>query len=1123
MSMTNNKDDKTLLYVDDEQENLDGFKFNFRKDYTIFTAQNTLEAFNIIRNHPIKVVLSDNKMPDMLGTEFFEILTVSNPEIIRILVTAYADTEAAMQAINKGQVYRFITKPWNKNELQVAIENAFEAYNLRAQNQQLIENLSKKNFELEDLNFRLMVEVSERRKVEEELFVYKNHLEQLVAKRTEEIENINRELRKYKEELETLVEERTKQLIESEKRLTTISNNLPGGAIFRGYTCPDNTDHLVYASAKITEIAGIELDKLLISVGNFFNKIYPEDIPSFVEARKKSLESLDVLDHELRIIKDNNEIRWLHLRMIYQKTNNENYSINTETLSMNAITANSEQKLKPVNANENIWWDGYVIDITDRKKAEEEAKQLETIINRIHEGISTHTGEKLLENITIKLAEVLNADMLYIAKGVKDNTFIKTLTLSQNYKIKPNIELPIKNSPCEQVIKKNISITIPANVTQLYPKCQVLKELNAEVYIGIPLKDSMGKNIGLLTAIYSHTLEKINYYERILEIFSTRIAAEIERIHSEEAIQQYSDVAYNMQVALNVFQLTDPNNNNSLQLIKANPAAAKIIGKQLNQILGKPFLQIYPQLANYYIQDILCNVIATGKPYVNEEFKIFSQKGNLLFYSFKAFPVPNQCVGVLFEDITRKKLAEQALKESEERYKALFEKSPNGIHLIGTKGAMAKKIVSANPAFFKMLGYSPEEIIGMPVEKFMVSNQNQNNIYMHIEDLMAGQTIIHEMEFRHKNGKIFPVEITYSIISFGDELYILGIDRDITEIKQAQQQLQENIHFLSTLLETIPLPVAYLNKERKYIGCNTEFERFTGQKRNQIIGKTVFDLYPPEYAQRYDESDKNLLENSNIQIIEEQTIDTEGNLKDIIITKSVFTDANDQIAGYIVTLFDITERKNIEQRLLETIITTEEKERERFAGNLHDEVGPLLSSLKMYLSLLSENDDKTKKEYILRQVQTLIKEAIQTVREISNDLSPHVLNNYGFIEAINSFISLKSDFIKIKCTHNIENKRYSANLETILYRITKELINNTIKHAQAQTIFLDVREENNLLHLYYHDDGKGFEINEKIEKKAGSIGLLNIVSRVKTINGKYQIKTAPNKGFTFELTIPLQS
>src|SRR5690606_3213550 len=129
--------------------------------------------------------------------------------------------------------------------------------------------------------------------------------------------------------------------------------------------------------------------------------------------------------------------------------------------------------------------------------------------------------------------------------------------------------------------------------------------------------------------------------------------------------------------------------------------------------------------------------------------------------------------------------------------------------------------------------------------------------------------------------------------------------------------------------------------------------------------------------------------------------------------------------------------------------------------------------LKMYLSLLAESEDKKKKDYILKQVQHLIKEAIQTVREISNDLSPHILNNYGCIAAINSYIALKSDFIKIDFQQNIENKRFGAHLETIIYRITKELINNTLKHAEANHIELKIIENNNVLSYYYRDDGKG--------------------------------------------------
>ncbi|MCX7986028.1 MAG: PAS domain S-box protein [Bacteroidales bacterium] len=1082
------KSEKTILYVDDEQENLDGFRFNFRKEFTIYTAQNTLEAFNIIRNFPIKVVLSDNKMPDMLGTEFFEVLAVSNPDIIRILVTAYADTEAAMQAINKGQVYRFITKPWDKNELLIAIENAFEAYHLKYQNQQLIENLSKKNFELEDLSFRLMVEVSERRKVEEELFVYKNHLEQLVAKRTEEIENINKELRRYKEELEELVKERSAQLFESEQRLRTISDNLPGGAIFRGYTKPDNTDFLVYTSANIFDITGITREDILTSIGFFFNQVYPDDIPRLIAARKMAIENSKILDEEIRFYRKPDDIRWLHLRILYK---------------------NVEKGL--------IWWDGYVIDVTDKKKAEFAAKSLENIINQIHAGISAHTGEKLIETVAMKLYEVLQPDLLFIGQPSSSRQTVRTTILIEQKKVKRNISYSSKDTPCNLVLKKN-TVIYKVHAKELFPGLEhITTSSKAEAYVGIPLINSVGECIGLIAAIFSQPLEEEQRVAQILEIFSARITAELERIQYEEAIKLYSDVAENMQVALNVFQL----NGKTLTLVKANPAAAKILNSSLNAMVGKKFDEIYPQLRGYQLEKTLSLVVQNRKAYTNEEFKYFAENGKVFFYSYKAFPLPNNCIGILFEDITRKKLAEQAIKENEERYKALFEKSPNGILLISTLGDTAGKIVSANPMVSKMLAYQAKEIIGKPIEQFMIGLDPEVR-KQNMEKLMAGQTLIYETIFIRKDGKHFPVEITQSTLSLGSEIFILGIIRDITELKNAQKQLQENIHFLTTLLETIPLPVVYKDKNRKFLGCNSEFEQLIGRKREELMGKTVFDIYPYEYAKRYDEADKLLLESGVTQKMEEQIIDAQGNIRDIILTKAVFTDINNEIAGYILILFDITERKNFEIRLLETIITTEEKERERFAGNLHDEVGPLLSSLKMYLSLLAESEDKKKKDYIIGQVQNLIKEAIQTVREISNDLSPHILNNYGCIAAINSYIGLKSDFIHIDFRHNLENRRFGAHLETIIYRITKELINNTLKHANAKNIELTIIENGDMLCYYYCDDGKGFEIKDNLESKSGSIGLLNIVSRVKTINGKYHIKSAPNKGFIFELEVPLK-
>ena len=1082
--------EKHILYLDDEKENLEGFKFVFRKEYNIHLASSVKEAFEILRTQPIRLVLSDNRMPDMLGIEFFEIIAATYPDINRVLVTAFADTEAALQSINKGKVYYFITKPWNKNELKAVIDNALEAYALKAENNRLIQNLSSKNIELEDLNFKLIVEIAERRKVEEELATYQNHLEKKVAERTEEIAKINIELSRYQLQLENIIKERTSQLQESEERLRTISDNLPGGAIFRGYTKPDDTDYLVFASANIKNITGISANKLLNSIGHFYNRIHPEDIRVLLDARHESLKSLKILDVEIRYINENNDLRWLQLRMMYHR-------------GQNGLT----------------WWDGYVIDITERIRAQIAAREQENVIRKIQEGIAAKTGEELLTGILTKLSETLKADLIFIAQRTNNPEMLEAISINKNGKFKHNVQYKVKNSPCEIVIN-GMALSYKSGVAMHYPDSYLIAQLNAEGYIGIPLSDSQGHTIGVMAALYSKPVSDLSLAEQMLQIFSSRVGAELERLKFEQEIQLYSDVAFNMQIALNVFQMEDKPGPETFTLIKANPAAANIIKMSSTEMVGKTFDEIYPQLTAYNIQQDLIKVISTGKPYSNEEFRFFSPDGQLIFFTIKAFRVPNNCVGVLFEDITRRKRIEKDIIESQQRYRILFENSPNGIHLIGTKGELSGCITSVNSKVAEMLGYNSKELIGMSPDSVMRDISPQEKL-AYTQRLMAGETVVFETYFYRKDNTSFPVEVTANVISILDELYILGIDRDITEITNARKRLQENVQFLTTLIETIPLPFYYKDKEGVYLGCNSVFEEYTGYKRKFIIGKKDKDIYPPHYAEELQKADNKLLKSLKTQKYEGKIPFADASVKDVIFNKALFYNTEGSVIGIIGVMVDITERKNIENKLLETVITTEEKERERFAGNLHDEVGPLLSSLKMYLSLLAETEDKGKKDYIIPQVQTLIKEAIQTVREISNDLSPHILNNYGCIAAIESFIGLKKDFVHINFIQNIESKRFGQNKETIIYRIVKELLNNTIKHASASEVELRLVEDDGIIKLSYSDNGVGFDLNSSLQKQTGSIGLLNIMSRVKTIEGTFKILTSKGKGFSFELTVPI--
>jgi response regulator RpfG family c-di-GMP phosphodiesterase len=123
-----------ILYIDDEPNNLMSFKASFRRTYTVFTAESAEEGRKILEANDIHVILSDQRMPKMTGIEFFESILHTHPDPIRILITGYTDINAVIDAINRGQVYKYLTKPWNENDVKIFIEKAYEVYYLRIQN-----------------------------------------------------------------------------------------------------------------------------------------------------------------------------------------------------------------------------------------------------------------------------------------------------------------------------------------------------------------------------------------------------------------------------------------------------------------------------------------------------------------------------------------------------------------------------------------------------------------------------------------------------------------------------------------------------------------------------------------------------------------------------------------------------------------------------------------------------------------------------------------------------------------------------------------------------------------------------------------------------------------------------
>lgn len=142
-----------ILFVDDEPANLIAFRAAFRRDFTVFTAESAIEALEILKKYPIKVIVTDQKMPDTTGVEFLESIIPAYPEVIRIILTGYSDIEAIIRAINSGRVFRYITKPWNEFEFRLILDSAIKIYDLEKKNKELLstfnEELSKYHHAME--------------------------------------------------------------------------------------------------------------------------------------------------------------------------------------------------------------------------------------------------------------------------------------------------------------------------------------------------------------------------------------------------------------------------------------------------------------------------------------------------------------------------------------------------------------------------------------------------------------------------------------------------------------------------------------------------------------------------------------------------------------------------------------------------------------------------------------------------------------------------------------------------------------------------------------------------------------------------------------------------------------
>lgn len=238
-------------------------------------------------------------------------------------------------------------------------------------------------------------------------------------------------------------------------------------------------------------------------------------------------------------------------------------------------------------------------------------------------------------------------------------------------------------------------------------------------------------------------------------------------------------------------------------------------------------------------------------------------------------------------------------------------------------------------------------------------------------------------------------------------------------------------------------------------------------------------------------------------------VDDEGNVKKIV---GIIQDVTTQIKA-----------KNM-QSLVEAVLHGQESERERIAADLHDSINPLLSianlNIESALEHIEENRNLSKEK--IKTAISILENAIRGVKDISNNLSPAVLKNFGLERAIGQLCSRVRGTGQLKVeyfTHGMED-RLDSRIELALFRIAQELFNNILKHAEADRVELQLIRHASSLLMMIGDDGKGFDI--PIEKlKAKGFGLNNVTSRVQSLKGRLDIDSVKGKGTTVTIELPM--
>ena len=458
-----------------------------------------------------------------------------------------------------------------------------------------------------------------------------------------------------------------------------------------------------------------------------------------------------------------------------------------------------------------------------------------------------------------------------------------------------------------------------------------------------------------------------------------------------------------------------------------------------------------------------------------------------------------------------------------EREASLAERTIEASQDIGFWFKPGQPFIRVNQAAVKMTGFSEQELLRMTPRDLLATDKNLTYYDSLREGEWAGHLLI-EDSFKTKAGEAFPVELSLDQFELNGETYICGFARNISIRVRAERELVERNKELNCLY-TISQLISDRDKSIENIFRDSLKAIMMAWQFPEIIQAKITHLGKEYLSENYQKSPwllKATITSGDIEVGEVEVGYIEARPEE---EQGPFLKEEVSLINAIGKEFaSMLDSRDAERKIIATILSTEDKERNRISKELHDSVGQTLSAISLHIDALAHgksilNEDKEK----VLNIEKLLKEAIKESRSISHNLMPPSLTELGISYAIENLLSSLEDVgqTAFKFNSNESTVKISKEFQFALYRVTQEAINNILKYAKAKEATIQYLVFEDHLSLSIEDDGIGFDLN--IINKKHNFGLNSMRNRASSIGAEFTIETSPGKGTGIYLNLPLTS